>query len=119
MILIGNTCVTDSQIGKPRIVEEEDRPFPDVSTPASNGQSVPQDIPGIIQLNDQRHSHEVDNFKNTTGKHILYGCLIAMAIAATADAAFHLESSILTNAFEVAKIVATTILGYFFGSKAK
>ena len=72
-----------------------------------------------MQLNDQKHSHDVDNFKNTTGKHILYACLGAMALAAVADAIFHIDSSLLTSAFEVAKIVATTILGYFFGSKAK
>jgi len=78
-----------------------------------------QSIPDLIRLNDQKHSHEVDNFKNTTGKHILYGCLMAMALAALADAIWHIDSPLLTSAFEVSKIVATTILGYFFGSKAK
>lgn len=51
--------------------------------------------------------------------HILYACLGAMALAATADAIFHIESPLLTSAFEVAKIVANIILGYFFGSKSK
>lgn len=115
MILIQNTYSTE----KPEITEEEDRPFPSSPVNSENGDMSPQSIPDIIKLNDQKHSHDVDNFKNTTGKHILYGCLIAMAFAAIADSIWHIDSPLLTSAFEVSKIVATTILGYFFGSKAK
>ena len=104
---------------KPIITEEEDRPFPINMESTNDSSNKVQDVPSLMQLNDQKHSHEVDNFKNKTGKHILYACLSAMALAATADAIFHIESSLVTSAFEVAKIVATTILGYFFGSRSK
>lgn len=119
MIPITSTCHTNNVDKKPAITEEEDRPFPsnmESDTECSNGA---QDVPTLMQLNDQKHSHEVDNFKNKTRKHILYACLSVMALAATADAIFHIESDLVTNAFEVAKIVATTILGYFFGSRSK
>ncbi len=119
MIPIQNICTPEKESQKPEITEEEDRPFPAGRIPGGDGTASPQSIPDLIQLNDQKHSHEVDNFKNTTGKHILYGCLVAMAVAAAADAIWHVDSPLLTSAFEVCKIVATTILGYFFGSKAK
>ena len=118
MILIGNTCTHNTMVQKYEITEEEDRPFPQANV-LGEASVVAQDVPTLMRLNDQKHSHDIDNFKNTTGKHILYACLGAMALAATADAIFHIESPLLTSAFEVAKIVANIILGYFFGSKSK
>lgn len=104
---------------KPEIVIEEDRPFCE-STYEANGSKLSADnIPDLLKLNDQKHNHNVEDFKNSTGKHILYGCLLAVAAAAIADAIWHPNSSILNTAVELAKIVATTILGYFFGSKSK
>lgn len=119
MIPISSTCYTNNIDKKPPITEEEDRPFPPNMEANTESSNKAQDVPTLMQLNDQKHSHEVDNFKNKTGKHILYACLSAMALAATADAIFHIESELVTSAFEVAKIVATTILGYFFGSRSK
>lgn len=128
MIHIESTCLPEVGIPKPRgvgveserekplIESEEDLPF---NISAQPGTAVPQDIPTLIKLKDQEHSHDVEDFKNVTGKHILYGCLFAMAVAALADSVWHIESAIFTSAFEVAKVVATTILGYLFGSKAK
>ena len=118
MIHIENICKPESE-QKPQITEEEDRPFPATAEFIAEGTAKIRDVPTLLQLNDQKHSHDVDNFKNTTGKHILYACLGTMALAATADAIFHIESSLLTSAFEVSKVVATTILGYLFGSKSK
>ena len=119
MIPIGNICEHDSLNQKPQITEEEDRPFPGAVSFSSDGSPKIQDVPSVMKLNDQKHSQDVDNFKNKTGKHILYVCLGAMALAAIADAIFHIESSIFTSAFEVTKVVSTTILGYLFGSKSK
>lgn len=89
MIPIGNICEHDSLNQKPQITEEEDRPFPGAVSFSSDGSPKIQDVPTVMQLNDQKHSHDVDNFKNKTGKHILYVCLGAMALAAIADAIFH------------------------------
>lgn len=115
MIPIPDICPSEKENQKPEILEEEDRPFP-----AGHAHAAPaQNIPDLIQLNDQKHSHAVDNFKNTTGKHILYGCLAVIVIAGIADAIWHIESPLFTSAFEVCKVMATTILGYFFGSKTK
>ncbi len=114
-----NICTDAQKTEKPQIVEEEDRPFPVKKEETVVTYPSAQDVPDLIKLNDQKHSHEVDNFKNTTGKHILYSCLVAMALAAIADAVFEIDSTIFDSAFEVAKVVATTILGYLFGSKSK
>lgn len=119
MVPIPNTSIDERESRKPEILEKQDRPFPANDSRTAGTVVSAQSVPELIKLNDQKPSHEVDNFKNTTGKHILYGCLAAMAVAAVADSIWHVDSPLLTSAFEVCKIVATTILGYFFGSKAK
>ena len=95
-------------IEKPVISSGIDLPFPPNSA-----------SPEQIRLNDQKHTHAVEDFKNAIGKQLLYGCLIAIAVFALLDACCNIESPMFTSAFEVAKIVATTVLGYLFGSKSK
>ncbi len=109
-----NTC-TPKLIKKPEITSEIDAPFP----PNSYQPQSAEDAPSLMELRDQKHNHEVEDLKNAVGKKLLYGCLIAIAIFAIIDARFHIESPMFTSAFEVAKIVATTVLGYLFGSKTK
>lgn len=109
---MGNICSPDAP-GKPEITAEVDIPFPE-STP-----TIAKDIPNLIKLKNQEHIHGVENLKNIIGKKLLYGCLIAIAAFAVADAIWHIDSPMFTSAFEVAKIVATTVLGYLFGSKSK
>lgn len=111
---MGNICSPDTQ-KKPEIVSEIDAPFP----PANQSPQKTEDLPTLIQLNDQQHNHAVEDLKNAVGKKLLYGCLIAIVIFALLDARFHIDSPMFTSAFEVAKIVATTVLGYLFGSKSK
>lgn len=119
-----NSEGTQKCITKPEIIEEEDKPFPttsggpsgDITISASETSSY--DLEDLIKLKNQRHDHDVEDFKNTTGKHILYGCLIAVVLATIADVVLHPDSTILTGAVDLAKVVATTILGYFFGSKS-
>ena len=100
---------------KPEITEEEDKPFQFCNAETLGA----KDIPTQMKLNDQKHAHEVDNFKNSTGKRILYGCLFAILLIAIADSIWDIQSDIMESTFDVFKIVATTILGYFFGSKSK
>lgn len=103
-------------VEKPVINSGVDLPFP----PNSSSLEHPsEDIPSQIRLNDQKHTHAVEDFKNAIGKQLLYGCLISIAVFALLDAYFKIESTLFTSAFEVAKIVATTVLGYLFGSKTK
>ena len=111
---MGNTCTPDTN-KKPEIVFEVDEPFPLDGSHAQSG----KDVPSLIKLKDQEHSHAVEDLKNSVGKKLLYGCLIAIVIFALIDARYHVDSPMFTSAFEVAKIVATTVLGYLFGSKAK
>ena len=73
MIPIGNICEHDSLNQKPQITEEEDRPFPGAVSFSSDGSPKIQDVPTVMQLNDQKHSHDVDNFKNKTGKCLSWG----------------------------------------------
>lgn len=98
---------------KPAIQIEEDAPFP------GDEASSNDDFGNLIQLRAQKHNHDVEDFKNAVGKTLLYGCLIAIALFAIADACHPIDSAMFTSAFEVAKIVATTVLGYLFGSKVK
>lgn len=109
-----NTCSPDLK-EKPEILSEIDKPFPVECT--SSGRT--EDIPSLIKLKDQEHSHHVEDLKNAIGKKLLYGCLIAIVGFAVVDAIWHVDSPMFTSAFEVAKIVATTVLGYLFGSKVK
>lgn len=103
-------------IEKPVISSGIDLPFPPNS---ASPEQPSEDIPTQIRLNDQKHTHAVEDFKNAIGKQLLYGCLIAIAMFALLDAHYNIESPMFTSAFEVAKIVATTVLGYLFGSKSK
>lgn len=112
---MGNICSPDTQ-QKPEITSEIDAPFPPTT---QRSQKIAEDVPTLIKLKDQQHSHAVEDLKNAVGKKLLYGCLIAIAVFACIDAHFHIDSPMFTSAFEVAKIVATTVLGYLFGSKTK
>ena len=107
-----NTCPPDVQ-QKPEIVSEVDTPFADQQT-QPNGDILTQ-----IKLNDQRHTHAVEDLKNTVGKTLLYGCLITIILLACVDASSSIDSAMFTSAFELLKIVSTTVLGYMFGSKTK
>lgn len=109
-----NTCTPDTQ-KKPEIVSEIDAPFPSKNIYST----VTEDVPTLIKLKDQLHNHAVEDLKNAVGKKLLYGCLIAIVVFAFIDAFFQVDSPMFTSAFEVAKIVATTVLGYLFGSKSK
>ena len=111
---MGNTCTPDTN-KKPEIVLEIDEPFPPEALPSQAG----EDVPTLIKLKDQEHNHAVEDLKNAVGKKLLYGCLIAIAGFAIIDAIFHVDSPLFTSAFEVAKLVATTVLGYLFGSNNK
>ena len=115
-----NICPMASRatICKPEIDEEIDRPFCHSDAPADIPELIPVDIPTLMGVNHQLHQHAMDEFKNTIGKHLLYGCFGAVVLASIADSIFHPDSSILNSAVDLAKIVATTILGYFFGSKS-
>lgn len=110
---MGNTC-TPNKNKKPEIVLEIDEPFP----PETLASQASEDVPSLIRLKDQEHNHAVEDLKNAVGKKLLYGCLIAIVVFALIDAHYHVDSPMFTSAFEVAKIVATTVLGYLFGSKA-
>ena len=94
-------------IEKPVISSGIDLPFPPNS---ASPEQPSEDIPTQIRLNDQKHTHAVEDFKNAIGKQLLFALL---------DACCNIESPMFTSAFEVAKIVATTVLGYLFGSKSK
>lgn len=107
-----NTCPPDVQ-QKPEIVSEVDAPFA-VQQSQHNGDVLTQ-----IKLNDQKHTHAVEDLKNTVGKTLLYGCLIVIVLLAGVDAFCSIESPMFTSAFELLKIVSTTVLGYMFGSKTK
>ena len=111
---MGNICSPNTN-KKPEIISEIDAPFPPVNQPLQTS----EDVPNLIKLKNQQHSHAVEDLKNTVGKKLLYGCLIAIAVFALIDAKFHVDSPMFTSAFEVAKSVATTVLGYLFGSKTK
>ncbi len=96
---------------KPTIQSEIDAPFPDDAiAPIDNFEN-------LIQLRAQQHNHNVEDLKNAIGKKLLYGCLIAIVVFAVADAIYKIDSPTFTSAFEVAKVVATTVLGYLFGSR--
>lgn len=117
--LMKPTC-TPKLIKKPEITSEIDAPFPPNAYPSKAEKDAPaEDTPFLMELRDQKHNHEVEDLKNAVGKKLLYGCLIAIVIFAIIDAYCHIESPMFTSAFEVAKIVATTVLGYLFGSKTK
>ncbi len=91
----------------------------DIDLPFSDSPSSGRDVYREIELRNMEHSHNVEDLKNAIGKKLLYGCLIAIAVFAVSDAVWHIDSPIFTSAFEVAKVVATTVLGYLFGSRNK
>lgn len=102
---------------KPEIINEIDAPFPTVgSLPDHKPQT---DLDKTIKLTSLQHTHAVEDLKNAIGKKLLYSCLIVIVLFAGVDALFEIDSSMFTSAFEVAKIVATTVLGYLFGSREK
>lgn len=105
------TC-TDTERKKPEIHSEVDLPFADSSHPSG-------DFYNEIELQRLKHNQNTENLKNNVGKHLLYGCLIAIAVFAAADAYWDIDSPIFTSAFEIAKVVATTVLGYLFGTREK
>jgi len=107
-----STCSPDTQ-KKPEIVSEIDAPFP----PVAQSSQMPEDVPNQIKLNDQKHKQAVEDLKNALGKTLLYGCLLVIVGFALLDAYYHIDAPMFTSAFEVVKIVATTVLGYLFGSK--
>ena len=111
---MGNICSLNTP-EKPEIVSEIDQPFP--ATPQQSQSN--KDVLTQIQLNDQKHTHAVEDLKNAVGKTLLYGCLIAVVVLAFVDAFTSIDSPMFTSVFELLKVVSTTVLGYMFGSKAR
>ena len=104
-------------------IGQEEKPVPiidetvniDIPFSGKHDEDYPVDL---IALNDQQHSHKVEDFKNTTGKHVLYLCIALMVVFALIDGFCKLDSDIFSGAFEAIKIIGTTVLGYIFGSKS-
>ena len=120
MILIGNICKPDAGLKKPAIIGEEDRPFSlDQAESGNCGNSSIQDIPTLMKLNEQKHSHRVDDFKNIVGGILLGVCLLIIVAFAIGDAIFKLNSAIFSGAFEFAKTIATAVIGYLFAANSK
>lgn len=90
---------------RPPITEGEDQPF--VNDAATQ----------TIKEREQQHNQHVEDFKNTLGSIILIACALIIVGFAIADAHFKIESSLFSGAFDFAKVIATTTIGYFFGSK--
>lgn len=120
MIRIESICSPDTKAEKPLITEEEDRPFPiSQGTNNNDGTLTTQDYPTLLKLNEQNHSHKVDNFKNIVGGVVLGVCIAIIVSFAIADAVFEIESSLFTGAFEFAKTIATAVIGYLFAANTK
>lgn len=121
MIPTTDICNADTLLKKPDINEDEDKPFPPGSyckTCMEHGICSKQDIPETYKLRDQKHHQEVEDFKNTTGKHILYFCLFIMIAVAVAGCFVHTHQKLLNSLFDSAKAIVMIILGYLFGSKS-
>lgn len=120
MIHIGNTYSHNIVYEKPEVTEEEDRPFPqDEPAISSNGASITQDVPALMKLSEQKHSHQVDNFKNIVGGILLGVCTLIIVGFSIADAVFKIDSALFAGAFEFAKTIATAVIGYLFAANAK
>ena len=120
MIPIASTCSDNVKTEKPQVMEEEDRPFPQKqSAGLNNGSSSAQDVPTLLKLNEQKHSHEVDNFKNIVGGILLGVCTLIIVSFAVVDAVFKIDSTLFSSAFEFAKTIATAVIGYLFAANAK
>lgn len=120
MIHIRDTCRSDAELKKPEIIGEEDRPFaPNQVESGHCGMSTTQDIPTLMKLNEQKHSHEVDNFKNYVGGVLLAVCILIVVVLAILDAILKIDSALFTGAFEFAKTIATAVIGYFFATTTK
>ena len=120
MILIVNICKPDAGLKKPAIIGEEDRPFSlDQAESGNCGNSSIQDIPTLMKLNEQKHSHRVDDFKNIVGGILLGVCLLIIVAFAIGDAIFTLNSALFSGAFEFAKTIATAVIGYLFAANSK
>lgn len=91
----------------PEITEEEDKPF------------NPGKIPWrrVIELRDQMHYHDIENFKHFFAKRIIYICFIGISVFAVLDAFFNFQSEIFKNGFEIYKLITMAALGYIFGIK--
>lgn len=120
MIHIGSTYKSDSGLKKPTISGEEDRPFPSRQTGNSDaGAPVPQDVPTLMKLNEQKHSHQVDTYKNIVGGILLTVCILIIVSFAIGDAIFEIDSTLFSGAFEFAKTIATAVIGYLFATNTK
>ena len=64
-------------------------------------------------------SKEITRFRYRTAREVLYIAMGALGISVILDLLsiwLHLESSLITNAFEAFKLITVTVLGYIFGS---
>lgn len=99
----------------PQIRSEVDIPFEGV--PASYQGSRQGSLTKTDSLDE-----EITKFKYMTGKTVLFISMIAMGIAVLVSiilSFFEIENTLVSNAFEVFKLIAMTVLGYIFGSKTK
>ena len=96
---------------KPVITEEEDKPFSETQL------TERAEIYKILR--EQQHNQYVEGEKISVGKTLMYGCLIGVALMVVVDIIWSPDSDLLTGAFDLAKTVATIVLGYLFGSKSK
>lgn len=99
----------------PTIEREEDRPFPGEIN--ADGTIPPDNDLGKTE----KLKNQITVFRLLVGKNVLYISFGAMGVAAIIDlisSAAGSGSELVASAFEAFKLIAMTVLGYVFGSKA-
>lgn len=100
----------------PIIQSDEDEPLLLPNPAALESQKQQNDL---VETDDI--GKEITRFRYKTAKEVLYIAMGAMGLAVVLDLlsiGLHLESGLITNAFEAFKLITMTVLGYIFGSNS-
>lgn len=101
---------------RPPIIEEEDQVFE--QDPSISGNPDNMKVSKIAE-SEQKHKYDMENFRNRVSVALLIACFFMIFVFAMWDSCKKVDSTLFTGAFEFAKIVATTVLGYLFASNTK
>lgn len=113
----GRNDVGQEDIVLPDITKEEDIPFPTTYSNQPNTEVEKDNLAISDSLED-----EITKFKYLTGRKVLFCSILAMigmVLLSVGLSVFQVENTLTENAFEVFKLIAMTVLGYIFGTKAK
>jgi len=106
---------------RPSSYEGEDRAIDDelnFGIPKPESKRDKGDVDSL-KSEEQKHKHKIESEKLLISSVILVVCFLIIISFSVTNACYKIDSTLFTGAFEFAKTIATTLIGYLFAVNTK